>query len=297
MANPPHTGRRLLRPVLFFWHVHKKFVHDEGLVLAGNIAFSTLLAFFPFLIFLTALAGYVGNEDLARTAIDYLLSVAPHEVVAPVRDDIHSLLTAQNGGILTVSILMTVFVASSGVESLRIGFNRAYGFGVKERRAWWLRRLQNLVFVFGGAAVLLVLAVFIVFAPIWWGVLAQHFTIMSRFTHWFYLLRLPVGLSVMFVALLFGHLFLPRRRLPVRQVLPGIFLTMTVWLIAARAYAVYTVRFSKAQIMYAGLGSVVIALIFVYISAALIIWGAAFNEALIHRRTLKSTRETQGGEA
>ncbi len=284
MAHKRDQQKDLFSPLAFLWQVHKKFVHDEGTVLAGNIAFSTLLAFFPFLIFLTALAGYLGNEDLARTAIDYLLSVAPHEIVAPVADDIHALLTVQNGSILTFSILLTLFVASGGVESLRIGFNRAYGFGVLDRRPWWLRRLQNLVFVIGGAAVLLVLAVLIVFAPIWWGVLVDKLVFMDRFTGWFDLIRLPVGLSVMFLALVIGHLFLPRRRLQFRQVLPGIILTMLVWLLAARIYALYTVRFSRAQIMYAGLGSVVIALIFVYISAALIIWGAAFNESLIEHK-------------
>ncbi len=273
--------KTLLRPVKFIWQVHKRFVLDEGFVLAGNIAFSSLLAFFPFLIFLTALAGFLGNEDLARTSIDYLLSIAPSEIITPISDDIHALLTIGSSSILTASIAMTFFVAAGGVESLRIGFNRAYGLGVSDRRAWWWRFVQNLAFVLGGAGVLLVLAVLIVFAPLWWGVLADKFPAMAGFSKWFALLRIPVGLFVMFIALLAGHLYLPVCRLRVRNVLPGIVLTMFVWLIAAHIYAEYTARFSRAQIMYAGLGSVVIALLFVYISAALVIWGAEFNEALI----------------
>jgi len=275
------------RPFAFIRDVHRRFVADDGFVLSGNIAFSSLLAFFPFLIFLTALAGFLGNEALARAVIDYLLSVAPPEIVGPLAGDIHAILTEPHRGVLTLSILMTIYVAASGVESLRVGFNRAYGLGVTERRPWWMRLLQNLLFVFGGAGVLLVLAVLIVFAPMWWDAAQARISALANFSAWFHLLRLPVGLSVMFLALLVGHLYLPRRKLSFRQVLPGILATMVVWLLAAQIYAKYTAQFSRAQIMYAGLGSVVIALLFVYISAALIILGGEINEVLIERKAEK----------
>jgi len=274
-------------PFLFLRDVHRRFVADDGFALSGNIAFSSLLAFFPFLIFLTALAGFLGNEPLARTVIDYLLSVAPAEIVGPVSDDIHSILTVSNKRVLTLSIAFTLYIATGGVESLRVGFNRAYGLGADERRPWWMRILQNLAFVVGGAAVLLVLAVLIVFAPLWWGAAASRAEFLDNFSGWFHLLRLPIGLFVMFLALSFGHLFLPRKRLKFRQVLPGILATMLLWLLAAKLYAQYTAEFSRAQIMYAGLGSVVIALLFVYISAALVILGGEFNEVLMLRRPEK----------
>jgi len=288
-AKPDLFDVLFKRPFLFLRDVHHRFVADDGFALSGNIAFSSLLAFFPFLIFLTALAGFLGNELLARTVIDYLLSVAPAEIVGPVSGDIHSILTESNGRVLTLSIAFTLYIAAGGVESLRVGFNRAYGLGAAERRPWWMRVLQNLAFVVGGAAVLLVLAVLIVFAPLWWGAAEARLAFLSNFSGWFHLLRMPIGLSVMFFALCFGHLFLPRKRLRFRQVLPGILATMVLWLLAAQAYAKYTAEFSRAQIMYAGLGSVVIALLFVYISAALVILGGEFNEVLILRQQDKNT--------
>ncbi|HFB54276.1 MAG TPA: YihY/virulence factor BrkB family protein, partial [Hellea balneolensis] len=67
--------------------------------MAGNIAFSSLLAFFPFLIFLTALAGYAGSENLAQTIVDYLLSVAPPTLIEPLVDDIEAILTVPTPGV------------------------------------------------------------------------------------------------------------------------------------------------------------------------------------------------------
>ena len=61
-----------------------RLVRDDGLALAGNIAFCMILALFPFLIFLIALAGFFGNATLAQTIVDYLLAVAPKELADPV---------------------------------------------------------------------------------------------------------------------------------------------------------------------------------------------------------------------
>ena len=267
--------------------IHKKLGENDMFALAGNIAYASLLAFFPFLIFLTALAGFLGNEDLARSVIDYLLSVAPEEAINPISADIHALLTKQSSSILTLSIAFTLYVASGGVESVRIGLNRAYGFS--EKRPWWFRRLQNLVFVIGGAFVLLALAVLIVFAPLWWGKAVDWFPVLEYFSSLFHLLSLPVGLGMMFIALLLGHIFLPFRHQRARRVLPGIFVTIGLWFLIARLFTLYVTKFSRAQIMYAGLGNIVIALVFVYISALLILLGAEINQAL-NRRLIEKQR-------
>ena len=66
---------------------------DEAIPLAGNIAFRTLFSAFPFLIFLTALAGFFGNADLAERIVTYLLSVAPERLVRPLAPEIRSILT------------------------------------------------------------------------------------------------------------------------------------------------------------------------------------------------------------
>jgi membrane protein len=260
-------------------NVYERFNFDDGFPLSGNIAFSALLAFFPFLIFLTALAGFLGDAALAQAVIDYLFSVFPRAIIAPLSDDIHSLLTVQSSGILTISILVTLYAAAGGVESIRLGLNRAYGY--REKRVWPLRFLQNLAFVIGWAFVLILLAVLIVFAPPLWAQLVTWFPFMDPFTVWFDLLRYPIALGMMFFALLMGHLFLPRKRQSIRVLLPGIGLTMGLWLIAAQAYAEYTARFSRAELMYAGLGNVVIALVFVYLSSLLVLLGAELNQVLL----------------
>ena len=261
--------------------IYERMASDDGFPLAGNIAYWSLLATFPFLIFLTSLAGFFGNELLAQAVVDYLLAVAPEDVISPFADEIHAILTVPDKSVLLLSIALTLYSAAGGVESIRVGLNRAYGY--RESRLWIFRFVQNLVFVVGGAVVLLALAVLIVFGPLWWVRAEAWFSWLANFSPWFYLLRYPVGMGLMFVALVLGHMFLPVKRHPLRQILPGIAFTMLAWLFSAWTYVEYLQRFSRVQIMYAGLGNVVIALIFIYISALLIILGGEINQALIAR--------------
>ncbi len=263
--------------------------------LAGNIAFSSLLAFFPFLIFLTALAGFLGNEQLAQKAVEYLLSVAPQEIVAPLVDDVHAILTKPNKRVLTLSIALTLYVAAGGVESVRTGLNRAYGY--TDRRIWIVRFIQNIMFVVGGAAVLLALAVLIVFAPLWWDKAETWYEPLSQFSGLFQWMRYPVSLGLMLLALVLGHFFLPVKRRKLKALLPGISITMGLWLLAAWTYTEYTARFSKVQIMYAGLGNVVIALVFVYISAVLVILGGEINQSLMARKAALEAEANKQGES
>ena len=112
------------------------FGEDDGWALASHIALSTLLAPFPFLIVLTALAGFFGSKDMADTVATLLLQTWPKEVADPLAREVHNVLGTTRGGVLTIGVVLAIYFASSGVDSLRIALNRAYD--VTETRSIWL---------------------------------------------------------------------------------------------------------------------------------------------------------------
>src|SRR4029077_19934912 len=85
-----------------------------------------------------------------------LLEAWPKQVAEPIAAQIASVLTNQHSGLLTVGVALAIFFSSSGVESLRIGLNRAYD--VIEMRPWWLLRLESIGYVLVGAAALIALS-------------------------------------------------------------------------------------------------------------------------------------------
>src|SRR4030088_602084 len=141
-----------------------RFLKDDGWAIASYIALSTLMALFPFLILVTALAAFLGTEDLADEVAILLLDTWPQEVAGPISRELHRVLTTTRGDVLTASAVFSVYFASSGVESVRIGLNRAYD--TTETRSWFLLRLESIIYVLLGALALLALAVLVVLAPL-----------------------------------------------------------------------------------------------------------------------------------
>src|SRR5665647_447622 len=92
----------------------RHFLADDGWAIASHIALSTLMAMFPFLIVVTALAGFFfGSKQLADEAAHILLEAWPQEVAGPIALDIAGVLTDTRGGVLTFGILFALYFASS----------------------------------------------------------------------------------------------------------------------------------------------------------------------------------------
>jgi len=253
------------------------FIKDDGFPLAGNIAFSVILSAFPFLIFLTTLAGFLGNEALARDAIVYLLSIVPQNLVDPIAPEIRSILTVPRSDFLSFSILLTLWTASGSVRSVRVGMNRAYS--LRETRHFLVLLLSDIIFVGVGSIALLSLSLLIVFGPVIWDSATIWVPIIHNFTIWFEWLRFPVALVLLTASLVAAHQFLPVRRHQLGEILPGIVFTLIMWLVTALTYAEFLSRFATYASTYAGLAGVVIALMFVYLSGAVLIFGGQINQA------------------
>ena len=99
---------------------------DDGFAMASHVALSALMAVFPFLIFVAALAGFFGEADLASRVASLLFETWPEDVAGPIATDVRNVLTRQQSGLLTISVLVTIFLASNGVEAVRTALNRAY---------------------------------------------------------------------------------------------------------------------------------------------------------------------------
>src|ERR1700759_2400471 len=102
------------------------FLADDGWAIASHIALSTLMALFPFLIVLTALAGFFGSKELADQAAELLLEGWPKRVAHAISGEIHDVLPTTRGDILPIGVALAIYFASNGVEALRTALNRAY---------------------------------------------------------------------------------------------------------------------------------------------------------------------------
>src|SRR5690606_41415933 len=102
------------------------FNNDDGWAMASHVAVSAIMALFPFLIFATALASFLGADAFAETAVHLVFDTWPEEVAEPIAAEVVNVLGVRRGGVLTFGVLAAAFFSSNGVEAIRVSLNRAY---------------------------------------------------------------------------------------------------------------------------------------------------------------------------
>lgn len=260
------------------------FLADDGWAIASHIALSTLMALFPFLIVLTSLAGFFGSKELADQAADLMLQVWPKQVANSLSGQIHDVLTTTRGDILTIGAVLAVYFASNGVEALRIALNRAYS--VVETRRWYWLRLESIGYTLIAAFTSLAMSFLIVLGPLIIEAARRHIPLIVESNEQLLnFARYAVTITALIVALFILHAWVPAGRRRFLQILPGIIFTMLASLVSGIVFGQYLARFANNYVsMYAGLASVIIALVFLYFIAAIFVYGGELNAAIIKSR-------------
>jgi len=262
------------------------FVRDDGWAIASHIALSTLMSLFPFLIFITALTGFLGSQQLADQVAVLLLEAWPREVAGPISAEIADVLTNAHGGLLTVGVLLAIYFSSSGIESLRIGLNRAYD--AIEMRPWWLLRLESIGYVMIAAAAMIALSFLVVLGPFLVRTAIRNAPLLEplegSITFW----RFAIAVFILLVALIIAHKWLPAGRRSMLDIAPGIAITMLSWVFIGIGFGRYLSQFAGAYVStYAGLASAMVALVFLYWTAAMFVYGGELNQAIRQARHKK----------
>ena len=277
-----------MRQIRYIFHVSidafYTFLADDGWAIASHIALSTLMALFPFLIVLTSLAGFFGSKELADQAASLLLQVWPRQVADSLSGEIHDVLTTTRGDILTIGAVLAVYFASNGVEALRVALNRAYSM-IEPRRWYWLR-LESIGYTLVAAFTALAMAFLIVLGPLMLEAARRYIPlIVESNENLLNIARYSITVLAMVVALFVLHAWLPAGRRGFSQILPGIVFTLAASMISGTVFGQYLARFANNYVtMYAGLASVIIALVFLYFLAAIFVYGGELNAAIIKSR-------------
>jgi len=260
------------------------FLADDGWAIASHIALSTLMALFPFLIVITSLAGFLGSKDLADQAAGLMLQIWPAQVADALSGEIHDVLTTTRGDALTIGVVLAVYFASNGVESLRVALNRAYA--VVEQRRWYVTRLEAIAYTLVAAVTSLAMAFLIVLGPLLLATAHRYIPLIVEANEkMLNIARYGITMGALIIALFILHAWLPAGRRTFFQILPGIVFTMLASLLSGIGFGMYLARFANNYItMYAGLASVVIALVFLYFLAAIFVYGGELNAAIIKSR-------------
>lgn len=283
-------GRRRWFAWRIFLDALNGYWRNDGDAFAGYIAFSGLLAIFPFLIFVTMVIGTVLGQRQSDELTHALFEIVPTDIALTLEPVVNEVISGASDRILTLSALFAIYVASNAVESFRVAFDRAYR--VIDPRSFVRARLVAVAYVFVGAFVAALLGASILLTPLIIRLIESFGVPVPVFASY---LANGFGLVVFTVFVYLLHRTLPGKGMKGQTLWPGVLFTTVVWLVAAIGFSVYLSYTPTYSITYGALAGVIITLVFFYISGAVIIFGAELNAAL--NRELGRLRREEEGEA
>jgi membrane protein len=256
----------------------RNYVMHQSANQAGSLAFSWALALFPLLILLSASASYVGQPGDAAVLAGRVIGYAPPLVRDAVQPVIKQVLAQRSQALLAIGVLATLWTASSGMQAIRSALNRAYG--IERGLPFWQARIKVTLFtVIVGAGVLTAFGS-VVIMPYVWQLVAQN-AAAGHDTQWLYN-GVRYGLAFVTVAAVYALLYgwLPDIRQRLYTVMPGSLVGAALWVAAAAALS-YTLRTAgKLALLYGSFAGAVATLVFLYVSATTLIFGAEINGVL-----------------
>jgi membrane protein len=171
---------------------------------------------------------------------------------------------------------------------------------VVEPRRWYWLRLESIGYTLIAAFTSLAMAFLIVLGPLIIEAVRRHLPLeVESNEQLLNLSRYGITITALVAALFILHAWLPAGRRSFLEILPGAVFTMVASLVSGVVFGQYLARFANNYVtMYAGLASVIIALVFLYFIAAIFVFGGELNAAIIKSRHPRgeSLQEAQSPE-
>jgi membrane protein len=282
MKVPRSRGLRLLFEVSK--HSIRKYLRDNTLVYSAALAYRALFALFPFFVLLVALLDFLGISSFFFDWLIEQTSSALQEQFAEVVERwIEQSQQQTQGTLLSVSIVgigIAIWSVSAGVRTLTKALNVVNG--VEESRPSWMRYILSFFYALSLAILTIIAAALLLIGPgvVEWivGLFGLDEVFIALWT-W---LRLPVALVLLMLTVSIVYWAIPNVHQPYRLITPGAILAVIAWVIASLGFSFYLANFANYSVIYGSLGAAFALLLYFYISAALLLFGAEVNAAIHH---------------
>ncbi|MDA5194035.1 YihY/virulence factor BrkB family protein [Govanella unica] len=260
-----------------------RFLRHDGLVMAGYLAYLTVLGLFPFLIILVALAGVFGNTTNGAQFIVMMLDTLPPDIQLVIEQPVSQIVATSQGGALTLGLAGAVWVASSAIGAASLAIDRA--FETTKPPAFWLRQLHSIgLVIFGAVAMTLGFSVFVL-GPL---IFDEIINIMPMWADWSWLansLRYGFSLTLLYLALVSLYFALrPKFQGRYVAVTRGALLTLVLWILIGAGFSIYLKNFANYNITYGSLAGAIATLVFFYLLNVAFLLGAEMNALVAKRR-------------
>ena len=282
-------------PARGWWEVLKRvgqrISQDNLTVIAAGVAFYGLLSIFPALAALVAIYGLIADPVTVQQQVNALQGILPAEAMTLISNQLTSLVSKPSSGLgvgLGISVLLAIWGARSGTSTLMSALNIAYG--ENEKRNFLLFNAEALFLT--ASMVLFGIIVFLTVAIL--PAVIDLFPLPQSWKNIISYVRWPILALLMMVALAAIYRYAPSRNEPRwRWVSWGAVIATLIWIAGSAGFSLYVAKFSSYNQTYGSLGAVVILLMWLWVSALIVLIGAELNAELEHQTARDTTDEPE----
>ncbi|MCG3159685.1 MAG: hypothetical protein JMDDDDMK_00700 [Acidobacteria bacterium] len=267
--------------------IWNKLFEDEVFGRSAQLAYYWLFSIFPMLIFLTTLLAFLPMRRNLDQWIGMLGAFLPSEAYTLLNNTFQQIARRQRGGLLSFSILVTIWSASSGMEAIITSLNRAYDAPLT--RAWWKERLLAIALTLGLAAFIISALALIFFGGSISGQIAKYFGFSRAFRIVWAVAQWPIVISLALLGVELVYYFAPNIKRGKNGkrwewFTPGAIFAVALWLLISFGFRFYVSRFGNFNATYGALGGVMVLMSWLYLTGVAILVGGEINSVLRGRR-------------
>ena len=256
------------------------FLEDDCLSLAAQMSFYFFLALFPAVLFLLALASFFPLQQVTADVGAVLGPFVSPEVLTLIQDQMRRLGDADSGGLLTIGVLGALWSSSAATVAVVSSLNAAYD--LTERRPWWKVRLLAIGLTLALAVFILVSISLVLAGPSVATYLGEVVGFGAVFEWTWKILQWPVAFLLVAAALGLVYYFAPDADQRWAWVLPGAVVGTALWMLSSLAFKVYVMYFTDYNATYGAVGTVIVLMLWFYVSGMAILIGAEMNAEIEH---------------
>jgi membrane protein len=259
----------------------KMFVQHDMANYAAALAYHFLFALFPFIIFLLALLGFLDLTQIYDWMKGQAQLILPPPAMAQL-DRVVSELQLQQKGLVSLGAATALWVASGGTRALMKALNVAYG--ATESRPLWKRIPLSIFFTLGLAVMVIAATTLLSVGPRALGWISSLIGLHGAFVFVWTIVRWPVALLLLTTAVASVYYVAPNVSHRFHLLSPGSILSILVWIAASFMFSYYVENFASYGMMYGSIGAIIVLLLYLYLSAAALLFGAEVNGVIARKR-------------
>lgn len=259
----------------FIKGIQKDAIADKS----AAISYNFFMAIFPCIIFLFTLIPYLPIENFQAEFITMLKNFLPEKASEQAIAVITDITSRPRGGLMSIGVLFTLYFSTNGINSMIGSFNKT--FYTVETRGMVSQRLVSILLFFILTILVILCIGLILGSHFLFEYLSSHDIVQYKITFWLLkFAEIIILIAFCYFGVAFLYYIAPAKKVRYRFFSAGSTLATVLLLLTSQGFNFYINSFSKYNILYGSIGTLIIFMLWIYLNAMIVLIGFELNVSM-----------------